>query len=139
MIYFSNAPNQAAEELTPFARHADSCSPIRRQPSPQATPFSFRRWNSISRGHTAIMSRRTSTILVSDARNQMIAALKAVVLPVWRERGFTGSFPHLRRDRGDQIDLITCAESPAVKPAFAGPRRHRRGSATDVFLGGVQG
>ncbi len=44
---------------------------------------------------------------MSDTRNQMIATLKAVVLPVWRERGFAGSFPHLRRDRGEQIDLIT--------------------------------
>ncbi|WP_131989376.1 DUF4304 domain-containing protein [Chthoniobacter flavus] len=44
---------------------------------------------------------------MSDARNQMIAALKAAVLPAWRNRGFAGSFPHLRRDRGDQIDLIT--------------------------------
>jgi hypothetical protein len=34
-------------------------------------------------------------------------ALKAIVLPVLRERGFKGSFPHFRRPRSDRIDLLT--------------------------------
>lgn len=39
--------------------------------------------------------------------DSMIAALKAVFVPVLRERGFKGSFPHFRRIRPDRIDLLT--------------------------------
>lgn len=44
---------------------------------------------------------------MSVARDQMIQALKDVVVPVLRERGFTGSFPHFRRCRQERIDLFT--------------------------------
>jgi hypothetical protein len=37
----------------------------------------------------------------------MIVALKAVFVPVLRERGFKGSFPHFRRIKPHQIDLLT--------------------------------
>lgn len=40
-------------------------------------------------------------------RNEMLAALKAHLLPVLRERGFKGSLPHLRRLRKERIDLMT--------------------------------
>ncbi|OYU41701.1 MAG: hypothetical protein CFE44_28275 [Burkholderiales bacterium PBB4] len=36
----------------------------------------------------------------------MDAALKAIVVPVLRERGFTGSFPHFRRIAA-AVDLVT--------------------------------
>ena len=42
-----------------------------------------------------------------DARSEMIRTLKSVVVPFLRERGFTGSFPHLRRQRNNRIDLFT--------------------------------
>ena len=44
---------------------------------------------------------------MSDIRGQMTKALKDVVVPFLRERGFTGSFPHFRRRRQDSIDLFT--------------------------------
>lgn len=37
----------------------------------------------------------------------MIVALKSIVVPALRHRGFTGSFPHFRRLGTKQIDLIT--------------------------------
>jgi len=37
----------------------------------------------------------------------MIAALKEVVVPALRSAGFVGSFPHFRRQRADQLDLVT--------------------------------
>ena len=40
-------------------------------------------------------------------RQEMIAVLKTFVVPALRQRGFTGSFPHLRRLGAKQIDLMT--------------------------------
>ncbi len=40
-------------------------------------------------------------------RQQMRAALKAVVTPVLRKRGFTGSCPHFRRLGNQRHDLLT--------------------------------
>nr|WP_268888411.1 DUF4304 domain-containing protein [Heyndrickxia shackletonii] len=37
----------------------------------------------------------------------MISALKKIVVPELRERGFKGSFPHFRRIFENKIDLIT--------------------------------
>jgi hypothetical protein len=37
----------------------------------------------------------------------MIAALREVVVPALRDMGFAGSFPHFRRIRGSQVDLLT--------------------------------
>jgi hypothetical protein len=37
----------------------------------------------------------------------MIGALRDVVVPVLRDMGFSGSFPHFRRIRESQIDLLT--------------------------------
>jgi hypothetical protein len=37
----------------------------------------------------------------------MLAALKTHLLPALRERGFTGSLPHLRRAGADRIALLT--------------------------------
>lgn len=37
----------------------------------------------------------------------MVRALKAVVVPLLREHGFTGSFPHFRRLHQLRIDLLT--------------------------------
>lgn len=37
----------------------------------------------------------------------MIRALKAIVVPVLREHGFKGSFPHFRRSADDRIDLFS--------------------------------
>jgi hypothetical protein len=44
---------------------------------------------------------------MSAAQDQMKKALKDIVIPRLRERGFTGSFPHLRRRRPERIDLLT--------------------------------
>lgn len=46
-------------------------------------------------------------ILMSIGRDNMISSLKKIVIPVLREKGFKGSFPHFRRISGNKIDLIT--------------------------------
>jgi len=40
-------------------------------------------------------------------RDEMISALKRIVVPELRRRGFAGSFPHFRRIGATQIDLLT--------------------------------
>ena len=40
-------------------------------------------------------------------REKIDAALKEHVVPVLRSMGFKGSFPHFRRNTGQQIDLLT--------------------------------
>lgn len=37
----------------------------------------------------------------------MLVSLKNLFVPVLRERGLKGSFPHFRRLKNDQIDLLT--------------------------------
>jgi hypothetical protein len=44
---------------------------------------------------------------MSDSREQMIAALREGIVPVLRDMGFAGSFPHFRRIRESQVDLVT--------------------------------
>jgi hypothetical protein len=44
---------------------------------------------------------------MSESRERMISALREVVLPVVRDMAFRGSFPHFRRTRDTQIDLLT--------------------------------
>ena len=44
---------------------------------------------------------------MSEARDKMIAALKKIVVPTLRDMGFRGSFPHFRRHRDEQLDLLT--------------------------------
>jgi hypothetical protein len=41
-----------------------------------------------------------------NSREEMDAALKKIVIPALRERGFTGSFPHFRRIK-EEVDLLT--------------------------------
>lgn len=43
---------------------------------------------------------------MSEARDKMVSALREVVVPTLRDMGFRGSFPHFRRERGDQLDLL---------------------------------
>ncbi|WP_189655310.1 DUF4304 domain-containing protein [Heyndrickxia sp. FSL K6-6286] len=45
--------------------------------------------------------------MASNERKMMDNALKKVVIPVLRNQGFKGSFPHFRRENEDNIDLIT--------------------------------
>lgn len=40
-------------------------------------------------------------------RQQMIITIKEKIVPVLREIGFKGSFPHFRRFKENKIDLIT--------------------------------
>ena len=40
-------------------------------------------------------------------REEMTVVLNSIVVPALRQRGFAGSFPHLRRPGANQIDLIT--------------------------------
>lgn len=44
---------------------------------------------------------------ISVDRKAMDAAIKAVVVPVLREKGFAGSFPHFRRTSVRGMDLLT--------------------------------
>jgi hypothetical protein len=44
---------------------------------------------------------------VSVSRDAMIEELKRTVVPVLRDLGFRGSFPHFRRSGDKQIDLLT--------------------------------
>ena len=44
---------------------------------------------------------------MSDERDRMIETLKEYVVPVLRERGFKGSFPHFRRPTATAIHLLT--------------------------------
>jgi hypothetical protein len=44
---------------------------------------------------------------ISVERDKMIASLKAIVVPILREKGFKGSFPHFRRIKDNKIDLMT--------------------------------
>lgn len=43
---------------------------------------------------------------MANTRKDMDSALKSIVLTYLRARGFQGSLPHLRRMRGDAVDLI---------------------------------
>jgi len=44
---------------------------------------------------------------MSESRDKMIDALRRVVVPTLRDMRFTGSFPHFRRIRDTQIDLLS--------------------------------
>ena len=44
---------------------------------------------------------------MAGAREEMIAELKRVVVPVLRELGLKGTFPHFRRVTGRQVELLT--------------------------------
>ncbi|OMC81588.1 hypothetical protein BK128_21685 [Viridibacillus sp. FSL H7-0596] len=37
----------------------------------------------------------------------MVSSLKKIVIPILREKGFKGSFPHFRRIKENKIDLLT--------------------------------
>lgn len=43
----------------------------------------------------------------ADGRDKMIAALQELVIPVLRQGGFVGRFPHFRRVRSECMDLLT--------------------------------
>lgn len=45
--------------------------------------------------------------MVSELRKNMNIAIKKNIVPVLREQGFKGSFPHFRRKNKNHIDLIT--------------------------------
>lgn len=45
--------------------------------------------------------------MASTERDEMIKELKKVVVPLLREKGFKGSFPHFRRRLENRIDLIS--------------------------------
>ena len=51
--------------------------------------------------------RRFYAHCMSEARDKMFAALKEIVVPTLRDMGFRGSFPHFRRERDEQLDLLT--------------------------------
>ena len=44
---------------------------------------------------------------MSETRDQMKQALKSLVIPKLRQRGFVGTFPHFRRAQSNRIDLLT--------------------------------
>ncbi len=43
----------------------------------------------------------------ATSRAAMTAELKRVVVPVLRELGYTGTFPHFRRTRGKRVALLS--------------------------------
>jgi hypothetical protein len=43
---------------------------------------------------------------MASGRDEMIKALKSILIPLLREKGFKGSFPHFRRRLETRIDLI---------------------------------
>jgi hypothetical protein len=43
----------------------------------------------------------------NSSRKKMIKHLSEIVIPVLREKGFKGSFPHFRRITNDRINLLT--------------------------------
>ncbi|MGM0875889.1 MAG: DUF4304 domain-containing protein [Bacillota bacterium] len=43
---------------------------------------------------------------MSAERDAMINSLKQIVIPILRERGFKGSFPHFYRKLDNQTDLL---------------------------------
>jgi hypothetical protein len=46
-------------------------------------------------------------VLKMSDRTQMIFVLKGKVIPILREVGFKGTFPHFRRMNVDKINLLT--------------------------------
>lgn len=44
---------------------------------------------------------------MNEERKKMNDALKSIVVPYLREKGFKGSFPHFRRASDTKIDLLT--------------------------------
>jgi hypothetical protein len=44
---------------------------------------------------------------MASGRDEMIKALKNILIPVLREKGFKGSFPHFRRRLENRIDLMS--------------------------------
>lgn len=44
---------------------------------------------------------------LAELRKLMIVELKRTVVPVLKQNGFQGSFPHFRRKRDDGLDLLT--------------------------------
>jgi hypothetical protein len=43
----------------------------------------------------------------STSRKEMVKSLSETVVPVLRQKGFKGSFPHFRRVKTDRINLLT--------------------------------
>lgn len=43
----------------------------------------------------------------NSARKEMVKNLSDIVIPVLRQKGFKGSFPHFRRLKADRINLLT--------------------------------
>ena len=58
-------------------------------------------------GRFCVASVNESQSSMSNSRDQMITALREVIFPVLRAMSFSGSFPHFRRIRDTQIDLLT--------------------------------
>lgn len=46
-----------------------------------------------------------------DKRKKIDDALKEIVVPFLREKGFKGSMPHFRREQADRINLLTFQHS----------------------------
>ncbi len=79
---------------------------------------------------------------VTEITKQMQAMLKEVVVAPLRERGFKDSFPDLRRDCGDRVDLIgfcfvtgpahaNMAFSVELAPVFPGREPLQEGANLD--------
>ena len=44
---------------------------------------------------------------VAERRLKMDSALKDITIPFLREKGFKGSYPHFRREKDDNLNLLT--------------------------------
>jgi hypothetical protein len=58
-------------------------------------------------GFQAFLENCPARYVMSESRTKMIEALKEVVIPSLRDRGFQGSFPHFRRISDREIDLLS--------------------------------
>jgi hypothetical protein len=41
-----------------------------------------------------------------ERREKMDSAIKEIILPFLKDKGFKGSYPHFRRERGDKLNLL---------------------------------
>jgi hypothetical protein len=74
---------------------------------------------------------------MSERRQRIDTILKGTCVPLLRERGFQGSYPHFRPVLGKHIDLLTFqfrsdGSSFIVEISYADPERRNVGFRTDA-------
>src|SRR3954469_21925172 len=67
----------------------------------------MRRWRSGLRSSKPFLFFANGSSSMSQKRTEMIQSLQELVVPLLRERGFKGSFPHFRRAQQSRLDLVS--------------------------------